>query len=139
MGSTVFAVTLATLSQLSLASRPMITLMEHSNGFINQIKSFSQPPQHENRLRCSQPCQRLPNMVKLQPILIRYGVNKNIVDLIETNDGNSYGEIDIGRCAGSCRAVESESIRVSSFFSYALWLLSSHLILVSHESTKLIF
>ena len=88
MGSTVFAVTLATLSQLSLASRPMITLMEHSNGLINEIKSFSQPPQHGNRLRCSLPCQRLPNMVKLQPILMQYGVNKNIVDLIETNDEN---------------------------------------------------
>ena len=130
MGSTVSAVTLATLSQLSLATRPMITLMEHSNGLINEIKSFSQPPQHGNRLRCSLPCQRLPNMVKLQQILMRYGVNKNIVDLIETNDENSYGEIDIGRCAGSCRAVESESIRVSSIFSYALWLQSSRLILV---------
>ena len=116
MSSTVFVVTLATLSQLSLASRPMITLMEHSNGFINQLKSFSQPPQHGNRLRCSRPCQRVPNMVKLQPILARYGVNKNIVDLIEADTENSYGEIDIGRCVGSCRAVESETIRVSSLF-----------------------
>ena len=118
MGSTVFVVTLATLSQLSLASRPMITLMEHSNGFINQLKSFSQPPQHGNRLRCSRPCQRVPNMVKLQPILARYGVNKNIVDLIEADTENSYGEIDIGRCVGSCRAVESETIRVSSLFLF---------------------
>ena len=116
MSSTVFVITLATLSQLSLASRPMITLMEHSNGFINQLKSFSQPPQHGNRLRCSRPCQRVPNMVKLQPILARYGVNKNIVDLIEADTENSYGEIDIGRCVGSCRAVESETIRVSSLF-----------------------
>ena len=112
----IFIVTIATLSQLSLASRPMITLMEHSNGFINQLKSYSQPPQHGNRLRCSRPCQRVPNMVKLQPLLSRYGVNRKIVDLIEANEENSYGEIDIGRCVGSCRGIESETIRVSSLF-----------------------
>ena len=115
----IFIITVSILSQMSHASRPMVTLMEHSNGFINQLKSLSQPPQHGNRLRCSRPCQRMPNIVKLKPILARYGVNKNIVDLIEAEDENSYGEIDIGRCAGSCRAVESETIRVSLLFASA--------------------
>ena len=113
----IFIITVSILSQMSQASRPMVTLMEHSNGFINQLKSFSQPPQHGNRLRCSRPCQRTPNMVKLKPILARYGVNKNIVDLIEAEGENSYGEIDIGQCTGSCRAVESETIRVSLLFA----------------------
>ena len=112
----IFIITI-TLLKVSQASRPMVTLMEHSNGFINQLKSFNQPPQHGDRLRCSRPCQRVPNVVKLQPILARYGVNKNIVGLIEAEDQNSYGEIDIGRCSGSCRAVESETIRVSRKFS----------------------
>ena len=56
-------------------------------------------------------------MVKIKPLLIRYGINKNIVSLIEVSTMNSYGEVDIGRCAGSCRGVQSQLIRVSIIHS----------------------
>ena len=102
---------MASLATVSAANRPLVTLMNHSGGYLDQICS-----KHEDR-KCSRPCQRIPNMVKLQPLLVQSGKtrfgNNDIARLIEATALNSYGEIDIGRCVGSCRAVKSETIRVS--------------------------
>ena len=116
----VFSTLLAFTGTFSLAHLPLITLINHSGSIFGKIASSKTPPPQENQLKCSRPCQRLPNMVKLQPLLTRYGVNKNIVSLIEASTMNSYGEIDIGRCAGSCRAVEAQNIRVSTVPSSSL-------------------
>ena len=102
------------LSSTSQAMRPMMTLMEYSNDFINELKSYAEPTQNPDHLRCSRPCQRVPNMVKLHTILTRYGLTENFAGLIEAEGQNVYGEIDIGQCSGSCRAFKSQSVRVSS-------------------------
>ena len=65
-------------------------------------------------LQCSRPCQRVPNVVKLSSILIEYGIPQNIVNSIEAKESNSYGEIDIGKCIGSCRYLQSQIPTVSS-------------------------
>ena len=102
------------LFSTSQAMRPMMTLMEYSKDFINELKSYAEPTQNLDHLRCSRPCQRIPNMVKLNTILTRYGLTENFAGLIEAEGQNVYGEIDIGQCSGSCRALKSQSVRVSS-------------------------
>ena len=67
-----------------------------------------------NVLQCSRPCQRVPNFVKLSSVLIQYGIPKNIVNSIEAKESNSYGEVDIGKCIGSCRHVQSQILTVST-------------------------
>ena len=52
-------------------------------------------------------------MVKLSSILVQYGLQKNIVNAIDAEMSNSYGEIDIGKCIGSCRQAQSENPMVS--------------------------
>ena len=52
-------------------------------------------------------------MVKLSSILVQYGLSKNIVNAIEAEESNSYGEIDIGKCVGSCRQAQSQNPMVS--------------------------
>ena len=51
-------------------------------------------------------------MVKLSSILVQYGLSKNIVNAIEAEESNSYGEIDIGKCIGSCRHAQSQNLMV---------------------------
>ena len=70
---------------------------------IDQIKSF----------QCSSPCQKVPNFVKLSSVLIQYGIPQNIVNSIDAKESNSYGELDIGKCIGSCRHVQSQILTVS--------------------------
>ena len=106
------------LSSTSYAMRPMMTLMEYSNDFINELKSYAEPTQNPDHLRCSRPCQRIPNMVKLQTILTRYGLTENFAGLIEAEGQNAFEEIDIGKCSGSCRALKSQSVRVSAVILY---------------------
>ena len=128
----IIIVIMASFVILSDANRPLITLMHHSTSFLDQIASSNDAPHFGNRLKtCSRPCQRLPNMVKIQSLLIRYGINKNIASLIKVSTMNSYGEVDIGRCAGSCRAVESQIIRVST----KLFIQPPYLILCSKRKT----
>ena len=67
-----------------------------------------------NALQCSRPCQRVPNFVKLSSVLIQYGIPQNIVNSIEAKESNSYGEVDIGKCIGSCRHVQSQILTVST-------------------------
>ena len=65
-------------------------------------------------LQCSSPCQKVPNFVKLSSVLIQYGIPQNIVNSIEAKESNSYGELDIGKCIGSCRHVQSQILTVST-------------------------
>ena len=67
-----------------------------------------------NTLQCSTPCQRVPNYVKLSSLLSQYGIPKNIASSIETKEANSYGEVDIGKCIGSCRHVQSQILTVTT-------------------------
>ena len=90
-------------------------IINHSDELLNHVKSSIKSYNFGGRRggSCSRPCQRVVNMVKLAPILGRHGVNKNVIGLIEAENSNSYGEIDIGKCIGSCRGVGAELIRVS--------------------------
>ena len=54
-------------------------------------------------------------MVKLSSILVQYGLQKTIVNAIDAEESNSYGEIDIGKCIGSCRQAQSQNPMVSFF------------------------
>ena len=65
---------------------------------------FFQKISHSPELHCSRPCQRVPNFVKLSSVLSQYGVPQNIVNSIEAKEATSYGEVDIGKCIGSCQA-----------------------------------
>ena len=62
---------------------------------------------------CSQPCQRVPHLVKFQHALIMNGVDYDIGSMITSKKIDENGFIDVGRCLGSCRKVESQLIRVS--------------------------
>ena len=67
-----------------------------------------------NAFQCSTPCQRVPNYVKLSSLLTQYGIPKNIASSIEAKEANSYGEVDIGKCIGSCRHVQSQILTVTA-------------------------
>ena len=67
-----------------------------------------------NTFQCSTPCQRVPNYVKLSSLLTQYGIPKNIASSIEAKEANSYGEVDIGKCIGSCRHVQSQILTVTA-------------------------
>ena len=62
---------------------------------------------------CSQPCQRVPHLVKFQHALIMNGVDSDIGSMLTSKNVDENGFIDVGRCLGSCRKVESQLIRVS--------------------------
>lgn len=63
---------------------------------------------------CGQPCQRMPHLIKFQHALIMNGVEFEIGSLMTSKNVDENGFIDVGRCVGSCRKVESHLIRVSS-------------------------
>ena len=63
---------------------------------------------------CSQPCQRVPHLIKFQHALIMNGVEFEIGSVMTSKNVDENGLIDVGRCVGSCRKVESQLIRVSS-------------------------
>ena len=62
---------------------------------------------------CSQPCQRVPHLIKFQHALIMNGVEFEIGSVMTAKNVDENGFIDVGRCVGSCRKVESGLIRVS--------------------------
>ena len=62
---------------------------------------------------CSQPCQRVPHLIKFQHALIMNGVDFEIGSMMTSKNVDENGFIDVGRCVGSCRKVESQLIRVS--------------------------
>ena len=62
---------------------------------------------------CSQPCQRVPHLIKFQHALIMNGVGFEIGSVMTAKNVDENGFIDVGRCVGSCRKVESGLIRVS--------------------------
>ena len=63
---------------------------------------------------CGQPCQRMPHLIKFQHALIMNGVEFEIGSVMTSKNVDENGFIDVGRCVGSCRKVESQLIRVSS-------------------------
>ena len=74
---------------------------------------------------CSQPCQRVPHLIKFQHALIMNGVEFEIGSMMTSKNVDENGYIDVGRCAGSCRKVESQLIRVSFHQSYHFLYLPS--------------
>ena len=70
---------------------------------------------------CSQPCQRVPHLIKFQHALIMNGVEFEIGSIMTAKNVDENGFIDVGRCVGSCRKVESHLIRVS-WFPKSTWV-----------------
>ena len=58
------------------------------------------------------PSKRVPNIVKLSSLLNEYGLPKTVVNSIEAKNINSYDEVDIGKCIGSCRLAQSHTSTV---------------------------
>ena len=109
-----FVVGLAHLFVLTLSLnlfKPVI-FRQISNSPFGSINMVD--PDKINALQCSRPCQRVANFVKLSSILSEYGIPPHIVNSIEANESNSYGEVDIGKCIGSCRHVQSQILTVST-------------------------
>lgn len=60
--------------------------------------------------------------MKLSSLISQYGIPENIVNLIEAEESNSYGEIDIGQCIGNCSKYQilmvsaDETVRKDPYF-----------------------
>ena len=73
------------------------------------------PNREQSPVQCSQSCRRAPFMIKLRPLLIQHGIDKAYFKQIEDEHANSSGEIDIGRCLGSCRRAKNFRVSFQAF------------------------